>query len=367
MKLQKATSRHEGATTVYTSCICNCGNDSNCVFKAHVKDEVVVAVEPDDRYNTGVGREDEVLSFTEYMELVKTDTGRQGDACDLMCLATDLFLAARQGMILADAQGRIVAANIAAQGLTGYSEDELLGCSPSVFGGVGRGERVARRIRRIVARLGYWEGELRCRRKDGSVYPQQTSVLALPGGGYAALMIDASRRREWEAWLAQVAYSDPLTGLSNRALLVYRLEHALVRARRRRQRLALLFADLDGFKAINDSLGHVFGDALLQSVAKRLRVAVRAEDTLARYGGDEFAVVVEDVITLSDAVNVADKIVAAFARPFQVACTLWTVTASVGIALFPDHGNDAATLVKRADAAMYIAKRAGSNGYRVVE
>lgn len=301
------------------------------------------------------------------MEFVDTDVERPGAACDLSRLTMDLFFASRQGMILADVQGRIVAANVAAQGVTGYSEPELLGCSPALFGGTERGERIARRICRIVARVGYWEGEFRCHRKDGSVYPQQTSVMVLPGGGYAALLSDASRRREWEAWLARIAYSDPLTGLFNRALLVYRLEHALTRAERRRQRMALLFGDLDGFKAINDSLGHVFGDAMLQSVARRLRLAVRAEDTLARYGGDEFAVVVEDVTTTSDAANVADKIVTAFAQPFQLSCTLWTVTVSVGIALYPDHGKDAMSLIKRADAAMYDAKRAGCNGYRVAE
>lgn len=133
------------------------------------------------------------------MEFVETDVECFGAPRDLPRLTADLFFVARQGMILTDSQGQIVAANAAAQGMTGYSESELLGCPPALFGGTERGERVARRICRIVARVGYWEGEVRCHRKDGSVYPQQTSVMVLPSGGYAALLSDISRRREWEA------------------------------------------------------------------------------------------------------------------------------------------------------------------------
>jgi len=288
-------------------------------------------------------------------------------AYDLPHLASYFFYAARQGMIMADARCRIVAANVAAQRMTGYREAELLGRTPEIFDGEHCGVRIVRHLRRIVQRSGHWEGELWCCRKDGSRYPQQTSITGLPGGGYAAVFTDATERRQREEALTQLAFFDPLTELPNRALLVDRLRLAAVRAVRRDTRVALLFVDLDGFKGINDNFGHTRGDALLQAAATRLRGVVRTEDTVARYGGDEFAVVLEGLTSVGDADCVAGKIVGAFEQPFFMGGTLYAVTVSVGIALFPDHGADAPTLIARADAAMYEAKRAGRSGHRLAD
>ncbi|PKM44650.1 MAG: hypothetical protein CVV05_08820 [Gammaproteobacteria bacterium HGW-Gammaproteobacteria-1] len=298
------------------------------------------------------------------MELVKTEQAETA-AYDLPGLTSYFFYAARQGMILADAQCRIIAANVAAQRLTGYREAELLGRTPELFDGVRCGAQVVHHIRCIVQRAGHWEGELWCCRKDGTRYPQQTSVTPLPGGGYAAVFDDSTAHRQQVETLTRLAFYDPLTGLPNRALLMDRLGQALVRAGRRHRKAALLFVDLDGFKAVNDGHGHALGDTLLQAAADRLRAVVRAEDTVARYGGDEFAVLLGEIGSADDAVDIAAKVSAVFSGPFLIDGREHVVSLSVGVALFPDHAAGVAEMIEIADAAMYRAKRAGKSGYQI--
>ena len=165
--------------------------------------------------------------------------------------------------------------------------------------------------------------------------------------------------------IASLAYSDPLTGLSNRTSLGPALEQAVERARRRGTRLATLFIDLDGFKQMNDAYGHSSGDRFLIETARRLRASLRASDLVARLGGDEFFVVLEDVPDAGLVETVARKLLAEIMHPFELAPgDEMRVSASVGIAIFPEHASDAATLTKNADSAMYKAKEAGKNAFR---
>lgn len=175
----------------------------------------------------------------------------------------------------------------------------------------------------------------------------------------AALVAMALEREAASARMTRMAHYDGLTGLPNRRMFTDRLAQALNRARRRNGRVAVLFIDLDRFKPVNDILGHAVGDLVLKDVAARLKRALREEDTLARIGGDEFTVILEDVARREDAVRVADRILAAVTPPIEVAGQEVVVGASVGIALSPDDGADAATLVKNADMAMYRAKQSG--------
>ncbi|MCP5151866.1 MAG: diguanylate cyclase [Ectothiorhodospiraceae bacterium] len=181
-----------------------------------------------------------------------------------------------------------------------------------------------------------------------------------------ALRFAVSRKRAEER-LKSIAQLDPLTGLANRSLFEDRLDGALARARRHGSSAALVFLDLDRFKTVNDSYGHAIGDRLLCEVADRLRGAVRDTDTVARLGGDEFTVLLEDVGTRGDAARVAEKMIAAFAEPVQLGGMSLSVTASIGIAMFPESAPDAATLVRRADHAMYLAKQSGRNRFRFHE
>jgi len=168
--------------------------------------------------------------------------------------------------------------------------------------------------------------------------------------------------------IASLAYSDPLTGLANRTSLAPAFDQAVERARRRSSRLATLFIDLDGFKPVNDAHGHSAGDRILVEVARRLRANLRASDLVARIGGDEFFVVLEDVHEGATLETVARKILAELARPYELSATEQArISASMGISLFPQHGQDSATLMKHADMAMYSAKQAGKNAYRFYE
>ena len=179
----------------------------------------------------------------------------------------------------------------------------------------------------------------------------------------AKLQEEIAERKLAEERVRHMAQHDALTGLPNRALLHDRLEQALAQARRHDHRVAVMFLDLDRFKAINDSLGHEVGDELLREVAHRLRGVVRAADTVGRLGGDEFVVVLHEVADAAAAAHVAEKIVAAFAAPVRVGPHELRASTSVGIALYPDDGDAAHDLVRRADAAMYRAKHGGRDRY----
>jgi diguanylate cyclase (GGDEF)-like protein len=190
---------------------------------------------------------------------------------------------------------------------------------------------------------------------------ERTAELA---GANALLQAEIVERRQAEARVHHMAYHDSLTGLPNRALLADRLDRAMLAAQRGERKLAVLFIDLDRFKTINDSLGHVTGDHLLKEVASRLCRSVRASDTVARLGGDEFVVLVPGVDGAHDCTQVAQKIIEALGVPFPFEGRLLHISPSIGICLYPDHGQDVATLMRNADAAMYHAKAAGRNTWQ---
>ncbi|MDO8263996.1 MAG: diguanylate cyclase [Gallionella sp.] len=167
--------------------------------------------------------------------------------------------------------------------------------------------------------------------------------------------------------LESLALKDPLTGLANRRLLAERMSMVLVHARRNKNSMAVVYLDLDGFKQINDTLGHGAGDVLLKMVAGRMVAAVREEDTVARLGGDEFIIVLWHVSGTDDAAKVALKVINAVSQPYDIEGHTVSITTSAGVGIYPVHGKDADTLMKSADLALYEAKRAGKNAYRISE
>jgi diguanylate cyclase (GGDEF)-like protein/PAS domain S-box-containing protein len=185
------------------------------------------------------------------------------------------------------------------------------------------------------------------------------SFLGYRGVGRDITEIALARER-----IASLAYSDPLTGLANRASLGPSLEQAVQRARRKNAKLAVVFLDLDGFKEINDAFGHDAGDALLVEVGRRLRAHLRAGDLVVRFGGDEFLVVLEELQDLAPIEAVSRKLLAAMTQPYRLAGGEARVTASIGISVYPDDAADGATLMKHADTAMYAAKQSGKNTFR---
>ena len=210
--------------------------------------------------------------------------------------------------------------------------------------------------------------EVAARRSGGTEFPVELSLAHWQARGQTfvtAIMRDITDRRQAEEQIRHLAFHDALTGLPNRLLFGDRLQMAIHHARRYRQRVAVLFVDIDRFKVINDSLGHTRGDRLLQDVAERLRECLRDDDTIARFGGDEFTLLLSAVARVEDAINVARKILKALEAPFPQAGRDLFVTPSIGVALYPDDGHDLETLVKNADAAMYQAKEQGGNRYQL--
>ncbi|MFZ2493190.1 MAG: EAL domain-containing protein [Thermoanaerobaculia bacterium] len=217
----------------------------------------------------------------------------------------------------------------------------------------------------VVQQRGRWRGEATGLRRDGSSFPQEISLTAIEDGGIVCVVRDVTERTYAEEQIKHLAYHDALTNLPNRLLLKDRLSVALSHAHRERTRLAVLFLDLDRFKIINDSLGHNTGDQLLQAVAARLQTCIRESDTVARLGGDEFTVLLPHLPSTDTAGPVAQKIIEAIRHPFHIDGREIFTSTSIGIALYPEDGSDAETLIKNADTAMYQAKEFGRDNYQL--
>jgi len=285
-------------------------------------------------------------------------------------LAAEVFEHSLEGITITDRGGHILKVNPAFTAITGYSSEEVLGKNPRVLKSDRHDAAFYQEMWRGLMEDGRWEGEIWNRRKSGESYPEWLSISAVRNAEgqtthYVGVFHDITEAKESEEQIRFQAYHDALTGLPNRLLLKDRLAVAINHAQRNDGKVAVLFLDLDNFKNINDSLGHIVGDWLLQSVAYRLLKLMRDEDTVARLGGDEFVIMVEEVENVREVVLVAQRIIAAFAAPVTVGSHELFVTPSLGITLYPDDGRDPDTLIKNADLAMYQAKAAGRNDYRL--
>ncbi len=284
-------------------------------------------------------------------------------------LAERVFESASEGILITDADNRIVAVNPAFTRITGYEPADALGKHSRML--MGQGSRAAfnQDMREHLFRDGYWQGEMRDRRKNGEWYPVWMSISAVRDEGgqisnFVGVFTDYTSRKETENRLHYLANHDGLTGLLNRHGLLSSLRHEVEQARIQREQLAVLFLDLDRFKAINDTLGHGAGDRLLVAATERLRYQLKNRDLIGRLGGDEFTVVLDGIAGPEVAVEVAQRVVRAMAQPFVIDGHEMFVTASVGVALYPGDGADAQTLLKNADIAMYQAKERGRSTYQ---
>lgn len=287
------------------------------------------------------------------------------DAAEHRLIAA-VFNSAQEGIAITDLEGRYLAVNQAFVGITDFSEAEALGQTPKLLNSGRHEPAFYQNMWQALRDTGQWQGEIWNRRKGGEVHLEWLSISTVYTAegepeNYVAVYTDFSRIRHAKTELEHLAHHDALTNLPNRLLLFSRLDHALERARRNGTQLAVLYLDLDGFKTVNDTLGHHVGDGVLQKVALLLSTRLRGADTVARLGGDEFVVLLEEVpdgAELDHALSVARTIASLLTQPMEVhPGTTVVVGASIGISRFPLHGQDAASLLSQADTAMYHAKQ----------
>ena len=274
-----------------------------------------------------------------------------------------------EAIIVTDQAGIILQVNPGFSRITGFAASDVLGKAASLLKSGRHSKEFFLAMWRNLRRDGRWQGEVWNRHRNGQVYVVWLSIVRVAGGDrpvrFVATLADITQRKEVEEELRHQAYHDPLTDLPNRALFADRLRVALLQAQRHERSLALCFIDLDNFKPVNDRLGHAAGDDLLVEAARRMRVSVRAADTLARLGGDEFGALLPEIGSRAEVEEVAARIVADLARPFELKAGTAHISCSIGIALFPEHGTSVEALQHNADAALYEVKQESRNAYRI--
>lgn len=285
-------------------------------------------------------------------------------------LFEEVFNNAMEGITITDTEGRILNANPAFTDITGYEVQEVVGQNPSILKSDKHDKDFYTRMWSEIRQNGHWVGEIWNRRKNGESYPELLSISSIKNQEgeathYVAVFHDITEMKSKEEQIRYQANHDALTGLPNRELLTDRITMAISRARRLNTKLALFYIDLDNFKTVNDSLGHAVGDKILLKATERISYIFRTQDTISRLGGDEFVILVESVDDEIFLLNIIERLLNAFAKPFIIDDTELHLTTSLGITIFPDDGEDAGTLIKNADMAMYQAKLEGRNGYHM--
>lgn len=281
-------------------------------------------------------------------------------------LTQQVFDITAESILITDAQEHIVDMNDALCELTGYSRTELLGKRPAMLGSGRHEADFYQTLHEKLNSHGHWQGEMWNRHKNGHVYPSLTTISAVKDGknvvtNYVAVYSDISGIKEDQQRLEVMAHFDPLTGLPNRMLLQDRLRSARARAHRYNMLMAVMYIDLDGFKAVNDTLGHDAGDKVLIRAAEALRASVREDDSIARLGGDEFVVLFNGIDQIEHVASLARRLITNLAMSVDHTPAPLNVSASVGVAVYPSDAESEAQLLKVADIAMYEAKRRGKN------
>jgi diguanylate cyclase (GGDEF)-like protein/PAS domain S-box-containing protein len=290
------------------------------------------------------------------------DISQDRAQADQLRLAASVFTHAREGITITDPQGSILAVNDSFTQITGYAAHEVLGQNPRMLQSGVQGPEFYQALWAQLQECGHWSGEIWNRRKGGEHYVETLTISAVrdPQGQllhYVGMFTDITRQRESERLLAHAAHYDALSGLPNRTLLTDRLAQAMHQCQRRACDLAVVYLDLDGFGAFNEQFGHERGDALLLTVAQRLKEVLREGDTLARIGGDEFVAVLVDLPRGGDCLPVLQRLLQAA----TVDADAIRITASMGVTFYPDDPVEAEVLLRHADQAMFVAKQAGRN------
>lgn len=284
-------------------------------------------------------------------------------------LSDIVFENTTEGIIITDESGKIISVNSAFTNITGYTFDEIIYQNPRILKSGKHDKEFYSNLWHELEKNGSWKGEIWNRKKSGEIYPEWLNLsVAKDSNGkvlnYVALFSDITKIKNSTAKIDYLAHHDPLTNLPNRLLLNARLNKSIEKCNDLSQRLAIFFIDIDNFKIINDSYGHSIGDKIINLVAQRLQKNVRKNDTISRIGGDEFIIVIEDILEKKNIEKIAKKILNDFIEPIKLEEYLFDTTISMGISIFPNNGLNGEDLIKHADTAMYSAKNAGRNQYQ---
>lgn len=284
-------------------------------------------------------------------------------------LAACVFENTLDGVLITDPDGTILSVNPAFTEITGYTKEEAIGKNPRLLKSNRHDRAFYTSMWEEIKTNSRWKGEIWNRRKNGDLYLERMTISMVRDAHdkpirYVSVFNDITMLWHKDEYIKHLAFHDALTDLPNRILLMERINCQIINAKRKPCNLALMFLDLDGFKPINDQFGHDIGDDLLKEVAKRLLELVRESDTVARIGGDEFIFFLNNPKEKDEILCVADRIIKSINEPIKICGEVLHIGASIGIAIFPDHGHTSEALIKNADIAMYAAKSLGKNNVR---
>ena len=284
-------------------------------------------------------------------------------------LSQKIFEDTAKSILVTDTNSIVIDANDAFCDMTGYTRAELIGQTPKLLQSGRHSNQFYRKMWYALKETGYWKGEIWDQKKNGDEFPAWSTISVVKDQdgkpiNYVAILSDITEIKQSEKRLEYLAHYDHLTKLPNRMLFNDRLNMAIARAQRHNEKLAVMYIDLDGFKQVNDSLGHKSGDNLLIDVANRLSKCIRDEDSISRLGGDEFAIIVSDLGDIDFLHILSKRIRSELAISLSYEGREIRVTGSIGVAIFPSNGTDEETLLRHADQAMYYAKQLGKNTYQ---
>ncbi len=286
--------------------------------------------------------------------------------------AVTVFESSYEGIMIVNTDSVITRVNPAFTRITGFDAKEAIGQSTKILVSSRQAPGFYRAVWASLQTHGFWSGEIWNHRKNGELFAQLLSISTVRDDTgavqhYVGVFSDISQLKAHEAELDRVAHFDPLTGTANRRLLTDRLDQSIARANRSDKSLAVCYLDLDGFKAINDQFGHTCGDQLLVGVTHNLRQVLRSEDTLARLGGDEFVLLISDIASVEECTQILGRVLNSIRAPVSIEGVTLSVSASIGVSLYPQDYSDADTLLRHADQAMYLAKEAGKNRFHLFD
>lgn len=304
----------------------------------------------------------------EVVHCVSVDLTREKELEEQLRLSSKIFSSTADAIVVTDERRLIQSVNGSFTEITGFTAEDVLGERFGLPRTASQDVSFYKKVWRDLKKRDSWRGEVWSKRKSGELFSGRMSLKVVRDdegeiSNFVAFFSDITDLKRSQEELRYLANHDALTGLPNRRLFLDRLDQAIKRAKRISERVAIYFIDLDEFKKINDTLGHHVGDGLLKEVGQRLQNVVRESDTVSRLAGDEFTIITETVTSQQEVRNIAKKVLGIFELPFTVHDREFYVSASVGIGVFPDDGDDMVSLMKGADSAMYRAKAEGRNGY----